>query len=158
MEGSNQFDNQYMRRALELAKIAAAEGDVPVGAVVVDAKSKLIIGEGYNLANVLKDPTMHAEIIAIKEACKNANEKILDRCCIYVTLEPCAMCATAISYAQIAKLYYGAQDTKFGAVESNICIYNSSLSLHAPEVYGGILADESSDLLKVFFRDKVRKP
>ena len=150
----SKFDNQYMQRALELALLAKKADDIPVGAVIFDPHSKQIIGEGYNTGNISHDPTLHAEIVAIRNACATKKSKILKGCYIYVTLEPCAMCATAISYAQIQRLYYGAYDSKFGAVDSNIKIYHSDLSLHRPEVYGGILKNESASLLQEYFKSK----
>ena len=145
------FDDQYMRQALELALMAKNSGDVPVGALVLDPESKEVIGKGYNASNVACDPTLHAEIIAIKQACSKLGSKLLKGCYIYVTLEPCAMCAAAISYAQLSRLYYGASDDKFGVIDSNIKIYQSSLSMWVPEVYGGILRTESVNLLQQYF-------
>jgi len=134
--------------------LAKKEDDIPVGAVIFDLHSKQIIGEGYNIGNISQDPTLHAEIVAIRNACATKKSKILNNCYMYVTLEPCAMCATAISYARIQRLYYGACDSKFGAVDSNIKIYHSDLDLYRPEVYGGILKKESADLLRNYFKEK----
>jgi tRNA(Arg) A34 adenosine deaminase TadA len=151
---STDFNDYYMHEALSLARRAEAEGDVPVGAVIVNPESQEIIGRGYNTSNINGDPTLHAEMIAIKEACDNLQSKLLQSCYIYVTLEPCAMCATAISYAQLARVYYGATDPKFGAIESNLMIYNSTLTLWIPEVYGGICREESAKLLVDYFKNK----
>jgi tRNA(adenine34) deaminase len=147
------FNSDFMVTALNLAKIALSRGDIPVGAVIVDHK-KTIIGKGYNSSNIVHDPTLHAEIIAIRDACINIGSKLLTNCAIYVTVEPCLMCATAISYAQLSQLYYGCSNYKFGAVESNIYLYQSKLALHAPEVYSGIKSGESMQLLKDYFLSK----
>jgi cytosine deaminase len=143
-----------MKLALELASTAKEEGDVPVGAVIVDPKTNSIISKCYNRSNIDKNPTLHAEIICIQEACKILDSKILKGYDLYVTLEPCGMCATAISFAQISRLYYGAYDKKFGAVENGPRIFNSTSSLFIPEIYGGILEEESAQLLKDFFIDR----
>ena len=143
-----------MQVALKLADIAYSCNEVPVGAVIVDSFTNQIIGKGSNSTILKSDPTMHAEIIAIQEACKTLKSRILNNCYIYITLEPCAMCAAAISYARISRVYYGAQESKFGAIDSNIRIYNSSLSLFIPEVYEGIEQEKCASLLTKFFREK----
>ena len=151
---TNNSINSFMKEAIALAHIALSKDDVPIGAVIVNSETKEIIGRGYNTSNIGSDPTMHAEMIAIKEACSNIGSKVLKNCYIYVTLEPCAMCATAISYAKISRVYYGAQDIKFGAIDSNIMLYNSSLSIWLPDVYGGIEQDACANLLKEYFKTK----
>ena len=143
-----------MRAALDLAHIAEKEGDVPIGAVIVDHKTNSIVSKGYNRSNIDKNPTLHAEIICIQEACQKLGSKILKDCDIYVTLEPCSMCATAISLAQISRVYYGAYDQKFGAIENGVRLFNSSSTLFIPEVYGGIMEEESIQLLQKFFSNK----
>lgn len=152
--GNSDFSNHYMKLALDLAKEAAEKGDVPVGALIVDPSKKSIISKNYNRANIDKDPTLHAELIIIKEACKILNSKILSGCELYVTLEPCAMCAAAISYAQISKVYFGAYDTKFGAIENGPRIFSGNSSLFIPEIYGGIMEQDSAMLLRSFFKKK----
>lgn len=153
--GNNNSEN-YMKVALDLAKKAASEGDVPVGAVIVDPIKNRILSKAYNRSNIDKDPTLHAELIAVKDACVVLDSKILKGNDLYVTLEPCAMCATAISYAQISRIYFGAYDTKFGAIENGPQIFSSTSSLFIPEIYGGIMEEQSSFLLKAFFSKKRR--
>ncbi len=148
------FDNHCMHKALEFAMIAQQKGDIPIGAVIYDPKQKKIISSGYNSNNISYDPTAHAEIVAIRNACNVMNSKRLEGCHLYVTLEPCAMCAAAISYARIERLYFGGYDSKFGAVDSNIKIYQSNLSLYVPQVYSGILEKESISLLQKYFTNQ----
>ena len=141
-----------MRRALELAQEAALMGEVPVGAVVVSAGQ--IVGEGYNLTRTGKDPTAHAEVVAIRKAATALDDERLTQCDLYVTLEPCAMCAGAISHARIGRLYYAASDPKGGAVENGARVFEQEQCLHAPEVYSGMGADEAAGLLRGFFRER----
>jgi cytosine deaminase len=141
-----------MMEALKVAQKAASQGEVPVGAVIVDPKDNRIIAKGYNSCEALANPLKHAEIIAIDKACKKVGSKNLNGYHLYVTLEPCAMCATAISYARLSRVYYGAPDKKFGAIENGARIFHSTNTLYKPEIYGGILAQESQDLLKGFFK------
>lgn len=138
-----------MDTALELARLAVEEGEVPVGAVIV--KDGKIIAESYNLTETLKDPTAHAEMVAIHAACEELQTPRLIDCDMYVTLEPCPMCAQAISFARIRRLYFGAFDPKGGGVENGARIYNAPSCHHKPEVYGGINETESSEMLKEFF-------
>jgi len=138
-----------MQTALELAHLAAEEGEVPVGAVIV--KDGNIIAEAYNLTETLKSPTAHAEMVAIQAACEILDSTRLVDCDMYVTLEPCPMCAQAISFARIRRLYFGAYDVKGGGVENGARIFNASSCHHKPEVYGGIDESEASELLKEFF-------
>ena len=139
-----------MRRALELARAAEAAGEVPIGAVVtLDGR---IIGEGENRNRRDRDPTAHAEIVALRDAAVRIGDFRLTGCDIWVTLEPCPMCAGAISHARIARLYYGAPDPKGGAIEQGPRLYNQPQCLHRPEVYGGIGEVETSALLRDFFR------
>ncbi len=151
---TNNSTNSFMKEALALARLALSKDDVPVGAVIINPKTREIIGRGYNSSTINSDPTMHAEMSAIKDACAHLKSKVLKDCYIYVTLEPCAMCAAAISYARISRLYYGAQDLKFGAIDSNLMIYRSNLSIWLPEVYGGIEQDECANILKGYFKTK----
>jgi tRNA(adenine34) deaminase len=138
-----------MRRALDLARDAAAAGAVPVGAVIV--KDGVVIAEGVNDAPGAADPTAHAEIIAIRAAAAALGRDRLEGCDLYVTLEPCAMCAGAIAHARIARLYYGADDAKGGAVAHGPRLFTQPTVHHRPEVYDGIGADEAAMLLKDFF-------
>ncbi len=138
-----------MRAALDLAKSAAAGGEVPVGAVVV--KDGMIVGEGHNAPRTAHDPTAHAEIVAIRAAAARLGNERLDGCDLYVTLEPCAMCAGAIAHARIARLYYGADDPKGGAVAHGPRVFAQPTVHHRPEVYDGIGAGEAGALLREFF-------
>ena len=141
-----------MARAFALAREAQAAGEVPIGAVIV--KDGQIIGEGRNTPRADHDPTAHAEILALRDAARNlGNERLID-CELWVTLEPCAMCAGAISHARIAKLYYAAPDPKGGAVEHGARVFQHPQALHRPDVYPGIGEAESADMLKAFFRDR----
>lgn len=142
----------FMEHALEEAKLASARGEVPVGAVLVHQGE--IIASAGNRTLELKDPTGHAEILAIRAACQKLNNERLYDCDLYVTLEPCPMCAGAISFARIRRLYFGASDEKSGAVESGVRFYSNSTCHHKPEVYSGILETQSSLLLKEFFNKK----
>ncbi len=138
-----------MRRALELARAAEAAGEVPIGAVVIlDGR---IIGEGENRNRRDNDPSAHAEIVALRAAALELGDFRLTGCDIWVTLEPCPMCAGAISHARIARLYYGAADPKGGAIEQGPRLYAQPQCLHRPEVYGGIAEKEASALLRGFF-------
>jgi len=138
-----------MRRALDLAKTAAERGEVPVGAVVV--KDGMIIGEGHNRPRELHDPTAHAEIVAIRAAAATLGNERLDGCDLYVTLEPCAMCAGATPHAGYWGLYYGADDPKGGAVIHGPRVFTQPTVHHRPEVYDDIGAGEAAALLKDFF-------
>lgn len=141
-----------MRRALALAQDAASSGEVPIGAVVV--KDGDIIAEGHNSPRTDHDPTAHAEIIAIRAAALALGQDRLEDCELWVTLEPCAMCAGAISHARIARLYYAASDPKGGAVEHGARVFEQDQCLHAPEVYAGMGAEEAAELLRGFFRER----
>ena len=138
-----------MRRALDLARIAAEWGEVPVGAVIV--KGGAIIAEGHNRPRESHDPTAHAEIVAIRAAAAKLGNERLDGCDLYVTLEPCAMCAGAIAHARIARLYYGADDAKGGAVAHGARVFSQPTAHHRPEIYDGIGAGEAAALLRDFF-------
>jgi tRNA(adenine34) deaminase len=138
-----------MARALELAQAAALSGEVPVGAVVV--KDGVVLGEAHNAPRELADPTAHAEILALRRAAAALGGERLDGCDLYVTLEPCAMCAGAIVHARIARLYYGAPDPKGGAVEHGARLFEQPQCLHRPEVYAGIGEEPAAALLRAFF-------
>ena len=142
-----------MLEAFNEAKAAAARGEVPVGAVIVDAQGKLITCAG-NQTLELKDPTAHAEILAIRAAAKSLNSERLIDCDLYVTLEPCAMCAAAISFARIRRVYFATSDEKMGAIENGPRFFNQSTCHHAPEVYGGIGVGEAKSLLIDFFKSR----
>lgn len=147
------FDKKYMRIALENALYAQVSGEVPIGAVIVERSSGQIISSGYNQVETAKNPIKHAEIIAIEMACKELKSKNLSECDLYVTLEPCGMCSAAISHARIGRLFYGAADPKQGSVEYGARFFTQDTCMHRPEVYEGIMADESKELIKVFFEN-----
>lgn len=138
-----------MRRALDLANAAESAGEVPIGAVVT--RDGQIIGEGENRNRRDKDPTAHAEIVALRAAAAQLGDFRLTGCDLWVTLEPCPMCAGAISHARIARLFYGASDPKGGAIEQGPRLFAQPQCLHRPEVYGGIGETEASALLRDFF-------
>lgn len=140
---------QPMMLALEAAREAAARGEVPVGAVIVRGGAVLATAGNRTLAD--RDPTAHAEMLAIRAACASLGSERLVGCDLYVTLEPCAMCAAAISFARMRRLYFGCDDPKGGAVENGPRFFGQPTCHHAPEVYGGIQASASAALLKAFF-------
>lgn len=142
----------FMQAALSEARAAAARGEVPVGAVLV-SEGRIVARQG-NRTLELNDPTAHAEILAIRDACQIFASQRLTGCDLYVTLEPCAMCAAAISFARIRRLYFGAADEKGGAVEHGPRFYSQAACHHAPEVYSGIAEREAAQLLKSFFSDR----
>lgn len=141
---------EYMRLALAQARKAAESGEVPIGAVVV--KDGEVIAAGHNAPRERRDPTSHAEMEAIRAAARILGNERLEGCELWVTLEPCAMCAGAIVHARIARLYYGAADPKGGAVEHGARVFEQEQCLHRPEVYPGIGEAESADLLREFFQ------
>lgn len=144
--------NIHMQLALECAQKAFDADEVPVGAVVV--KGNKVIAACHNKVITNHDPSAHAEIMAIREASQHLNSEFLTDCDIYVTLEPCPMCAFALALARIAKVYFGAYDPKMGGIEHGARIFQTSSCHHKPEVYGGIMELESSRLLKTFFKNK----
>ena len=135
--------------AFAAARRAAEEGEVPVGAAVV--KDGRVVAVAHNRPKALRDPTAHAEILAIRAACLALDDERLSGCDLYVTLEPCPMCAGAISFARIRRLYYGALDPKGGGVEHGPRVFNQPTCHHAPEVYGGFREGEASAMLRNFF-------
>ena len=143
-----------MRRALELAREAARAGEVPVGAVIVDGTTGAILAEARNRMEETRDPTAHAEMLAIRAACAHAGAARLENADLYVTLEPCAMCAAAISFARVRRLYYGAYDPKGGGVEHGARFFAQATCHHRPEVVGGIAESESGEILKAFFKER----
>jgi len=141
---------KFMSIALEEARAAAARGEVPVGCVVV--RDGTIVARAGNRTIADHDPTAHAELIAIRAAASALGSERLADCDLYVTLEPCAMCAAAMSFARIRRLYFGAADTKGGAVEHGVRFFAAPTCHHRPEVYGGINESEGGELLKDFFQ------
>ncbi|MCP5072238.1 MAG: nucleoside deaminase [Rhodobacteraceae bacterium] len=141
--------SSHMQTALAEAKAAAERGEIPVGAVVV-VEGKVLAQAG-NRTRELNDPTAHAEILAIRAACKEIGSERLSGADLYVTLEPCPMCAAAISNARIARLYYGAADPKSGGVAQGPKIFDHAQCHHVPEIYDGIAEAASSELLRQFF-------
>jgi tRNA(adenine34) deaminase len=141
-----------MGLALDEARAAAACGEVPVGAVVV--KDGRVVAQAGNRPRMLRDPSAHAEMLAIRRACEALDDERLSECDLYVTLEPCTMCAAAISFARIRRLYFGASDPKGGAVESGVRFFTAPTCHHAPEVYGGMREREAAELLKGFFGER----
>lgn len=141
-----------MRRALAAARDAAGRGEVPVGAVVV--KDGQVIATSANAPRALADPTAHAEMLVIREAARVLGEDRLTGCDLWVTLEPCAMCAGAIAHARIARLYYGAPDPKGGAVEHGPRLFSQPTCHHRPEIYSGVGEGEAADLLRAFFAER----
>ena len=140
----------FMELALEEARAAGAAGEVPVGCVIV--RDGQVVARARNQTLADRDPTAHAEMLAIRRAAAAlANERLTD-CDLYVTLEPCPMCAAAISFARIRRLYYGAADPKGGAVESGVRYFASTTCHHRPDIYGGIGESEAAALLRIFFQ------
>ena len=138
--------------AMAEARAAAARGEVPVGAVIV--RDGVVIARAGNRTLADHDPTAHAEILAIRAACTALGSERLPGCDLYVTLEPCPMCAGAIAFARIRRLYFGAADPKGGAVENGVRLYGDPTCHHRPEVYGGLQESASAELLRDFFRER----
>ena len=143
---------QPMKRALELAAASAAGGEVPVGAVIT--RRGEVIAEAHNAPRETCDPTAHAEILAIRRAAEALGQERLTDCELWVTLEPCAMCAGAIVHARLAKVYYGASDPKGGAVEHGARVFEQEQCLHRPEVYAGLGEEKAAAMLRAFFRER----
>ena len=141
-----------MRAALDQAHAAALVGEVPIGAVIV--RDGAVIAAAHNAPRTLSDPTAHAEILAIRAAAQVLGNERLDGCELWVTLEPCAMCAGAIAHARIARLYYAAPDAKGGAVEHGARVFAQPQCLHRPEVYSGMGEAEAAALLREFFAQR----
>ena len=139
--------------ALDEAYLAYSEGEVPVGCVIVDRLTKTVVSRAHNMSQQSHNPNLHAEMIALDIACKKIDNKNLSSCDIYITLEPCTMCASAISNTRIARMYYAASDKKQGAVENGVRFFNSSSCFHRPEIYTGILEEESVNLMQKFFNN-----
>lgn len=149
----SEFDEKMMRYALELADKAEALGEIPVGAVLVD-DARNIIGEGWNLSIVQSDPTAHAEIIALRNGAKNIQNYRLLNSTLYVTLEPCTMCAGAILHSRIKRLVFGASDYKTGAIGSRFHFFDDYKMNHTLEIISGVLAEECSQKLSTFFQKR----
>jgi tRNA(adenine34) deaminase len=143
------MSRSFMDLALDQARAAAAMGEVPVGCVLV--RGEVVLARAFNRTMIDRDPTAHAEILAIRAAARVLGSERLAGCDLYVTLEPCAMCAAAASFARIRRLYYGAPDPKGGAVESGGRFFDQPTCHHRPEVYGGIGESEAAALLRDFF-------
>lgn len=141
-----------MARALEQAREAARLGEVPVGAVII--RDGVVVAQAHNAPRGLCDPTAHAELLAIRRAAAALGQERLEGCELWVTLEPCAMCAGAIAHARIARLYYGAADPKGGAVEHGARVFDQPQCLHRPDLYAGIGEAEAAALLRDFFRQR----
>lgn len=143
---------KYMKSALELALEAFESGEVPVGCVIADSNGD-IVAEGRNRREGLSDATAHAEIVAIREASQKLGRIILDDCTIFITLEPCPMCAGAVINSRIRRVVYGAKEPKSGACGSVINLFEERFG-HKPEIYSGVLAESSAELLSRFFKDR----
>jgi tRNA(adenine34) deaminase len=141
----------HMQAALDEARAAFARAETPVGAVIVDPAADRIVARAGNRTRELRDPTAHAELLAIREACAAMGSERLTGLDLYVTLEPCAMCAAAISAARIARLLYGASDPKSGGVEHGARVFAHAQAHHKPEVFGGVAEREAAALLRAFF-------
>jgi tRNA(Arg) A34 adenosine deaminase TadA len=152
MDRASAAKPDLMALALEEARDAARRGEVPVGAVV--ARDGKVVATAGNRPRELRDPTAHAEMLAIRRACAALADERLTGCDLYVTLEPCTMCAAAIAFARIRRVYFGAYDPKGGAVESGVRFFAQPTCHHAPEVYGGIREGEAAALLRAFFAEK----
>lgn len=144
--------NHFMELALAEARSAGARGEVPIGAVLVLGNT--VIAKAGNRTRELNDVTAHAEIAAIRMACEALGQERLTGADLYVTLEPCTMCAAAISFARIRRLYYGAEDPKGGGVDNGVRFYRQPTCHHAPEVYSGMAEQDAADILREFFQLK----
>lgn len=143
------LENKFMRIAIEEARKAIDEGEMPVGAVVV--KNGEVISKGHNVRNIKHDPTLHAEIVAIREACEILGDWRLTDCDLYVTLEPCVMCSGAIINARMQSVYFGAYDVEYGAAGGRIDLFSKSYFGSTTKVFGGIMEEECTSMLKCFF-------
>jgi tRNA(adenine34) deaminase len=144
--------NNFMDLAIEEARAAAVRGEVPVGAVIV--RDGAVVARAGNRTLADRDPTAHAEMLAIRAAAAALGSERLTDCDLYVSLEPCAMCAAAIAFARIRRLYYGAADPKGGAVDNGVRLFSAATCHHRPEVYGGIKESEAGAMLKEFFQSR----
>lgn len=144
--------NSFMQLAFNEANAAVQRGEVPIGAVLVDAAGT-VVAVASNRVEELKDPTAHAEMLVLREATRKLDAPRLVDCDLYVTLEPCTMCAAAISFARVRRLYFAAYDAKGGAVDHGAKFFGQPTCHHAPEVYGGIMEQEGRDILQRFFKN-----
>lgn len=142
--------------ALKEAEKAFSEGEIPVGGVVFDTKTGELVCSAHNQVEKDKDPLAHCEMLLVKEACRLKKSKNLSGCSVYVTLEPCSMCAAALSLARVDRVYFGAYDPKSGGVEQGCRVFNQPTIHHKPEVYGGFKEKKATRLLKLFF-EKLRE-
>lgn len=149
------LDEKYMEIALKEAQKAALLDEVPIGAIIV--KDGKIIARGHNLREKSNDPTSHAEVNAIRKACKKLNSWRLEDATIYVTVEPCSMCAGTLLQCRIGKIVYGAKDPKGGAIESSLQLFNAKNINHHPEIIGGVLQEECSAIISNYFKSKRNK-
>lgn len=156
MDRATATDIRMMERALELARHAASIEEIPVGAVVYETATGTIIGEGYNLRHTQRDPSAHAELIAIRAAAKHAGDWRLDHCTLVVTLEPCPMCAGLIVNARLGRVVYGCADPKAGACDSLMRLTADPRLNHRVDPIGGVMREESAELLRAFFRERRR--
>ena len=154
MNNESAQENTFMKEALARAEAGAGAGEVPVGAVLVDGASGVVLAADHNRVEALSDPTAHAEMRVIRAGSALRGEKRLEGCDLYVTLEPCPMCAAAISFARIRRLVFGAYDPKGGGVEHGARIFDQPTCHHKPEIIGGVAETESGALLKEFFQAK----
>ncbi len=143
-----------MEQALEEARAAAARGEVPVGAALVDGATGEVVAAAGNRTQELADPTAHAEMVVLREAAAKLGAPRLPGCDLYVTLEPCAMCAAAVSLARLRRLYFAAYDPKSGGVEPGARVFDLPTCHHKPQVVGGVSETEAAELLKEFFRER----
>ena len=149
------IDEKFMLEAIKEAKKSAALDEVPVGAVVV--LNNKVIARGHNLREKTNDPTSHAEIVAIRKACKKLESWRLENCTIYVTIEPCAMCAGTLLWTRVKRIVYGARDPKGGAIESSLELFRAKNINHRPEITGGVSEKETGLLMSSFFKRKRQK-
>ena len=154
---TDDVDAGWMRRALDLARRAQESGEIPVGALLVAADGR-VLGEGWNRNILEHDPAAHAEIVAMREAGKRRGNHRLVGCTLYVTLEPCAMCAMAVVHARLARVVYGASDTKTGAAGSVFDLLADPRHNHRVEVVGGVMGEEAGAKLTAYFRAKRGRP
>ncbi|WP_425363503.1 nucleoside deaminase [Candidatus Tisiphia endosymbiont of Hybos culiciformis] len=152
---STQFNNFFMEEALKQAQLALDNNEIPVGAIIVNRITSKVIAKAYNIVEQIKNPILHAEIVTINQSCQILASKNLSDCDMYVTLEPCAMCSAAISFARIGRLFYAADDPKQGSIENGGRFFNSKSCFYRPEIYSGFSAKISENLIKEFFH-KVR--
>ena len=145
-------DEKFMKLAIKEAYKAEALDEVPVGCVIV--KDNKVIARGHNLRESKQDPTLHAEIVAIRKACKKLHNWRLEDTTIYITIEPCAMCAGTILWARCKKIVYGANDLKGGAITSSLKLFDAPNINHHPEIVGGVLKEECADIIKSYFKKK----